>query len=439
MSTIRFLGTADKVAQVHTGSIDSVDGTPANNTFTVTIGGVAISQVGTTDVATTAAALVALLNASTHPYFAAVTWTNPSSGNIVGTADVAGVPFVATLSKTGAGTGAVTDFAVTTANAGPNVLSAANCSGGALPGNGDTFIIERPIPIYWSLDALSAVTLAELRIMNTAGRIGLNENVFTKSITDAGSEVVDTTKTEYRTTQLTVGATLCNVNGSVAPSTIVGADRTLINLGSVQSAITVFTSPGTGADGGLQPVRIKGTHASNTLDVRGGNVGIATTNGSETATVVTTSSYGGGVTLSPSVTYTNVTAHTGGVVNLNGVGSSAAITSVGGLINVTAASGTVNEINAYTGGQVNTFGGFATTNMAAIGGTINTQAGNIGTAAAANGGVIDMSHTAKAFTVTNWSITNNGQHITSPLVTYSNDLIVATTGNVSARITQTTL
>ena len=79
MSAIYFLGTATAVAQVHTGSIDSLDATPANNTFTVTIGGVAISQVGVTDVATTAAALVVLLNASTHPYFAAKSWISAPS------------------------------------------------------------------------------------------------------------------------------------------------------------------------------------------------------------------------------------------------------------------------------------------------------------------------------------------------------------------------
>jgi len=79
MATIRWISGTIAVAQLETGSIDSVDATPANNTFTVTIGGVAISQVGDTDVATTAAALVVLLNASTQAYFAAITWANPSA------------------------------------------------------------------------------------------------------------------------------------------------------------------------------------------------------------------------------------------------------------------------------------------------------------------------------------------------------------------------
>src|SRR3990167_1389847 len=59
-----------------------VQATPGNNTFTVTIGGVVISVVGDTDVATTATALRAALNASTHPYFAAITWSG-TAGDII--------------------------------------------------------------------------------------------------------------------------------------------------------------------------------------------------------------------------------------------------------------------------------------------------------------------------------------------------------------------
>ena len=103
MTTLYWLGTADAVVQIGTASIDSVDATPANNLFIVTIGGVAISTLGDTNVATTAAALVVLLEASTHPYFTAITWTNPSAGNIVATADTAGIPFIAALTETGVG------------------------------------------------------------------------------------------------------------------------------------------------------------------------------------------------------------------------------------------------------------------------------------------------------------------------------------------------
>ena len=84
MAQVNWRGGTTAVAQVDTASIDSVDGTPANNTFFVTIGGVVISAVGDTDVATSATNLRASLNASVHPFFAAITWSG-STGDIIGT------------------------------------------------------------------------------------------------------------------------------------------------------------------------------------------------------------------------------------------------------------------------------------------------------------------------------------------------------------------
>jgi len=173
-------GRADAVAQIATGSIDTVDGTPANNTFVVTIGGITVSEVGDTDVATTAAAFVVTLNASTHPYFAAITWANPSAGTITGTADTAGVPFIAALTVTGGGTGTVTDFAGTTVSSGPNDWSTAiNWSLGTVPVNGDdVFLRKSDVNISWGIDQ-NAVTLDSLIIEKTyTGKIGLRRTEF---------------------------------------------------------------------------------------------------------------------------------------------------------------------------------------------------------------------------------------------------------------------
>ena len=174
MGTINyFLGSADAVAQVATGSIDTVDGTPANNTFIVTIGGVAVSVVGDTDVATTATNLRTALNASTHPYFEAITWSG-SAGDIIGTADAAGAPFIAALTETGAGTGTVTDFAATTASSGPNHWdTAVNWSLAVVPVNTDDVRIrDSDVTIAWGL-AQSAVTLDTMKVDRSyTGRVG---------------------------------------------------------------------------------------------------------------------------------------------------------------------------------------------------------------------------------------------------------------------------
>ena len=142
MSTYRWVGTADAVKQVASCAIASVDATPANNTFSITIGGVAVTVTGTSTAAATAAALLTELQNSTHPYFTAITWANPSGATITGTAVTAGVPFVFAISKAGVGTGTVTAYSVTTANAGPNVWAAANFTPQTLPANGDTVIFE---------------------------------------------------------------------------------------------------------------------------------------------------------------------------------------------------------------------------------------------------------------------------------------------------------
>ena len=92
--------------------IVSVDATPSDNTFTVTIGAQVVSVAGDTDVGTTTAALVTALNASVLSNFAEVTWSDEGSGIIGAFVDAGGAPFSATLSVTGAGSGSVTDFTV---------------------------------------------------------------------------------------------------------------------------------------------------------------------------------------------------------------------------------------------------------------------------------------------------------------------------------------
>jgi len=198
MAIIRWISGAQAVAQLDTGSIDTVDGTPADNTFTVTIGGVAISQVGDTDVATTAAALVALLAASTHPYFSAINWTNPSAGTITGTAATAGVPFLAALTETGAGVGAVTDFSNTTANQGPNVWDfAGNWEGGVLPGSADEAVLENNKDnIFWGLEGITALNALTIR-QSYVGFMGLNTDIFQQGTTSTNTTVV-----EYRATYM---------------------------------------------------------------------------------------------------------------------------------------------------------------------------------------------------------------------------------------------
>jgi len=353
MGTVVWNGDATAVAHVANASIDSVDGTPANNTFTVTIDGLAISQVGDTDVATTAAALVVLLNASTYAQFAEVTWTNPSAGNITGTADTAGVPFTATLTETGAGTGAVTDFSDTTASAGPNDWStAANWDTGAVPVDDDDVVIENSaIPIYYGLDQ-SAVELGSLRIEPTftaTGGIGLPR-------TNASGYV------EYRRTALKLSATTAVIDGS-------GTGRINIEWDTDDKTACTINGTGTAAETGVPPILLSGGHADNTLNVNKGTVAVGYYAG-ETATLTTadvgyitnqgsdaTVSFGSGVTLGTLTTRggtttaecnTTTATNSGGTLDIAGAATSGTLNNRGGTVYYTS-TGTCTTLNASTG------------------------------------------------------------------------------------------
>ncbi len=351
MATKYWQGTVTAVAQIATGSIDSVDGTPANNTFTVTIGGEAISQVGDTDVATTAAALVVLLEASTHPYFAAVTWTNPSAGNITGTADVAGSPFIAALTETGAGTGAVTDFSDDTACTGPNNFNDAdNWSDGSVPGNSDTVILrDNSIDICWGLDDVTATAVVFVEEQTYTGYIGLDQNKFA---TSSNSRTTDATKPDYRTDYLTLDIATLDIGGVIGPGTPAGSKRTKINNDRASaSTTTIHNTSSSALESGKPAVRLKFAHASADIEIRSGNggVGIASDVPGETSTIGDVVVSGGKCFVADGVTWTTYT-QSGGEGHLQAAASATSVTLSGGSLDVQGV--TVSTMPVITGGTV---------------------------------------------------------------------------------------
>lgn len=388
MATKYFTGNAIAVAQISSGSIDSLDATPANNTFTVAIGGVSISQVGITDVSTTAAALVALLNASTHPYFAAITWTNPSSGNIVGTADTAGVPFTAALTETGAGSGSVTDFSDDTACTGPNFWdNADNWSTGAVPVNSDDIIFrDSSVNVCWGLDQ-SAVDLASLTIEQTyTGKIGLDLASFA---TSADGDTGSAAATEYRDDYLVIGWSACAIGEHFGPGQANGSGRLkLDNDLSGASTTVVHNTASTATETSRPPVRLLLGHASADLIVRSGSVGVAVGEPGETATVgdVIVHQRSARCFLGEGVTLTNFTQYDG--------------------YSVLQAAATVTSVTVH-GGTVVTEGDFTVTTLTVNGGTVNCNhvktAGNAVTTLNQSGGTVDATGSSEART---WATVN---------------------------------
>lgn len=373
MSTRIWEPKAVAVAQVSTIQITADD---AATTYKVTIGGITISVAGSgSGVNQTASDLKDALDASTHPYFAAVTWT-VATDTITGTADTAGVPFTATSSVSGgAGTiGAVTE---STAATGPNHWSeASNWSGETLPVATDTVVFANSnVNCCWGIDQ-NAITLAELRIEKSyTGKIGLNSVAFA---TSADGATVNTAAPEYREVYHKISATVCDIGENMSQSSPAGSQRIMLDLGSNASTVTVFGTASSSSETGRPAVRLMCNHASTVLYVRSapGGVGVAIDAAGETSTLSK---------ISISDTSTSSKVYTSSGVTLT------TWEQTGGN-NVMNLAGTLTTLT-INGGNLRSEGDYTITTVTLNGGTYYSNhvksAGNAITTGNINGGTLD--------------------------------------------------
>lgn len=242
---------------------------------------------------------------------------------------------------------------------------AANWSPSGVPTNSDDVYLENTSQSVTSGFSQSAVTLASLNIgQSFTGEIGT------------------------ATGELAISATLLRIgyhNGQGTPS---GSNRIKLNLGSVQSEIIITNTSVSSTDTYLEPVRIKGTHASNTIQVLGGTVGVATTDASEAATISEASVLGN-----------NARLHLPAGVTLTTLNVAAGTCSVG------CAATTIEQ----TGGSLTTYGEGAITTVNVDSGraALNSD-GTITTLRVGSAGSVDMSGDARAKTVTNCEVYGGG-------------------------------
>lgn len=281
MAVRYFTPKASKVAQVCTAT---VGGTLAGETFTISVGGVimATHTDGTTVIADTVAALVAAWNSSTHPYAIGVTATDDSP-IVTLTADTPGVPFTPTVNTPGAAATFV--LATPTANSGPNVLGLADNwdASAALPEAGDELhFADSAIPICWDLDALNAITFANIYFdMSHTGKLGLNYQVFA---TSADGSSVNTTVAEYRPTHLELASNGDVYIGGGQKLGAIGASRICLDTLAVACTVEVVTTAATSAEPGRHAVRLRGNNAGTKIYIKDapGGVGIGTDQPGET-------------------------------------------------------------------------------------------------------------------------------------------------------------
>lgn len=388
MSTKRWRGDAPAVAQVKTFTVGGT--VEATDIFILTINGKSLSVVaGSTTAATVASNIVTAWNALTaadgYAEFAEIT-ASANGADVVLTADTKGKPFTVTGSTTETGGGGADsqtfNSADTTANSGPHVVSvAANWEGAVAPVDGDDVVFDTgDSDVLYDLDQ-NGITPASITIgPGFTGRIGLPE---VNSDDSSGSYY------EYREKYLKYGnsgdgqAVTVTING--------GGGRIKLNQGTAQATWNVNNS-GQSDEDGIPTVLLKGTHASNALNVAKGFVGVAFFAG-ETSTLVTVN-----------VGYkTNVAGDSQVVLGSGVTLTSAAVKQTGGTLSVNSALGTSPTVVIDDGEfTINGSGGIAA-GLTVRGGTcIYNTTGTLGGAPAVSGtGHIDFSQDMRTKTVTN--------------------------------------
>jgi hypothetical protein len=208
---------------------------------------------------------------------------------------------------------------------------------GAVPGNGDDVTIA----------AVAGLALANIGAANMSS-ITLNSLTISQGFTGTiGTSNLTSPTFGY----WQIGATTWTIGKPSADGTAFGgAGRIKLDFGSATFTGTVINT-GTSIDAGCEPLRIKGTSASNSLFVLGGRVGVATTMPGESATLAAIDVVGSTAiaNLGPGVTWSAANVSSGGTLSLNS-GSSGTLNVASGSTASASGSAAIATINA--GGTV---------------------------------------------------------------------------------------
>lgn len=275
-------------------------------------------------------------------------------------------------SLTGGGTQSLTANDTVDATGPNNLADPENYTTNALPVTGDTLIVDDPNAgdILWNLDALSGVVLAKFVVRQSfeRKRIGLYDH--------------NGLYYEYRPVEIEVGATSLEIGNGEGSGPIL----VRINTGADQTAIEVLNS-GRSQDSSLKAVTWKGTHASNTAEILGGEFGAAIDQ-ADAATLLTLRVLASEVAGNPPVVF-------------GGPGLTLGTAEVdGGNVKLNSAIGTALTVND---GQVVLSGSGAVAQLNVLGGkaVYNTSGALGGNTIMAGEGILDFSQDMSAKTITN--------------------------------------
>lgn len=445
MASPNFVGNATPTVDTWTGTCANTWAAGDTATITHSSGKTLVITMGTS---TTTTALVAdeikrafqseafadatttcvpALGGTVVPEFSVITAS--VSGSIVTfKADTSGADIgTLTLSETTAGSGTFTGAHSITASGPSWFTNTANWSTGSVPVSTDDVTFDRPVSLLYGL-AQSAITLTSQTFtprFTSAAHVGLIRR------SAVGYE-------QYLATELALSATTWTNRSS---SSLIKQ-----NFGSVQTTASNYSS-GTSGETGRPAVQLRGTHASNVLNVYGGDVGWGA-NG-ETAALLTCRQEAGTLNIGSAVTLTTLTK-LGGTANVYCAATT--ITNSSGTLNHYSGSvttmnvngGTVNETGSGTIGTLRqTAGTVSVANTATVtaaecsGGTL-TILGTVGTVVAEGGAVTIDAGNVTSITATNSTIRYNGVG-TLTAVTLQDSTLYLDGGSAACTITNITL
>lgn len=301
------------------------------------------------------------------------------------TGRTAGVPHTITASEVTAGTGTATLASVTAASGQGFYDNANNWTEGSVPGASDAVYLDgESASIKYGLGNAGATLTSLMIAASYTGEIGLpKRNAIGYS--------------EYRADYLAADCSLTRIGYGEGS----GSGRIKLDNGSVQTALEIAKTNQSLDEFGLPAVLWVGTHASNTVELRGGSFGAAV-HGGETATIATYRQSGGSSVLGVGCGLTTVLVE-GGTLEIN-----SAVTTL-----------------TITGGTVTTYGSGAITTVNLTGGRLNSNSsGTIGTLNIGGGSetvVIDFSGDSTPRTVTTTNAKPRAMIVQTPgVVTWTN-------------------
>lgn len=401
MATRNWIGNAVAVKDVWTITVANT--WAAADTGTITINGKDLvvtigSLVTTAQVATTikeaweagtftdtTASKIPQGGGTSIPEMAEITAT-VSGSTVILTGDTAGVPHTISVAETTAGDGTLS-INHTTSATGPNHWdNVDNWAEGSVPVSTNDVVIDRPVSILYGIDA-NAVTLASLTI---SSRFTASAYIGLSARNSNGYE-------EYREDQLKISATTITCRAA--------SGRIKINVGTVQTAVDVY-STGSPSDTGRSAFQFVGTHASNVVNIYGGDVGIAANDG-EAATVATLLQTSGTVVCGTGATLTNVTK-TGGTLTV--ASSTTTLLSQSGSTTVNAGTHTALTIGS---GTVSVNGSSTVTTLRMTDGTVVCSNGVTLTTIDKSAGTLTTNSACTTLTSESGIVTCNAGSITT--------------------------